>query len=580
MKLVFVSSLFGRHLTLDTVLIVGCAVYLLIMVPCVAPHDPLGDERIITSQFPGVGRIRASAVWSPEEGALKLYGGRLYIGSAITTTAELWTLDTGTWSWRLESSDDNLVGARFGHAGAWDPSRKAPLLFGGISASGACQGDFWSYNHLYRSWLQVRDDADHTVRLADAAIAVDRTSGSTWIMGGSCGTGPATLSFYELPYDAQSLVRHSLGVDDPWERIAAVAQYDPLTHRILLWGGHAPLVGVGPGQDAHWRKVWAFDPQTRSWEALTDGTQGPPQLSNSVGGFDPVSGLLLVAGGRIPSSQAISDEIWGFRPEDRTWHLLARDPRLRRTEAGGAYCVCSGELVVVGGRDTIATVPSGFREDVVRFRVETPATFSWKTIRPQNRMQSRAWGVLELEEDVAGIDPTSVRLINCKSSEVYDCETDVKAIGGGRWKVTFSDLSLAVRDASTSGELKLTGTTASTATSFLASVGPVPRRLDVPAVQVMSDVHSYPGTLMKIARTAEGWRIDVSAQLSGREVQIFDMRGRRICVVSRPQDAVDNGWTRYFWDGRSQTGERVSAGAYVARLESDKGRVSAKLIVY
>jgi hypothetical protein len=74
--------------------------------------------------------------------------------------------------------------------------------------------------------------------------------------------------------------------------------------------------------------------------------------------------------------------------------------------------------------------------------------------------------------------------------------------------------------------------------------------------------------------TAVGFDLPRSAQI---RLEVFDVGGRLVRALETR--TLPAGSHRYDWDGRNETGERVSAGTYFYRLSVDGTRMSRKMVL-
>jgi hypothetical protein len=59
-------------------------------------------------------------------------------------------------------------------------------------------------------------------------------------------------------------------------------------------------------------------------------------------------------------------------------------------------------------------------------------------------------------------------------------------------------------------------------------------------------------------------------------LEIFDVLGRKVCTVFSGR--LDAGATRFTWDGRSDSGTRVSSGVYFCRLTRGTQTLTRKAV--
>ncbi len=144
--------------------------------------------------------------------------------------------------------------------------------------------------------------------------------------------------------------------DPPLTRAHAASVYDPVGQRLLLFGGwrhEAPLY-----VDEYFNEIWALSlGDTLRWELLTPEGVRPPRMAAAEAVYDPISRRMLVYGGAAPVNQyglQLLEVVWalslgdtlhweelvieGPRPRGRWGHRLAwESARDRVILHGGRY---------------------------------------------------------------------------------------------------------------------------------------------------------------------------------------------------------------------------------------------------
>jgi hypothetical protein len=334
---------------------------------------PTSTAATVAESPPGL--VLHSAVYDPALQAVLVFGGTIQTAEANMNdrTGALGELSAETWLYRADSGWARLAASevrpspRAAHSAAFASDAGLMVVFGGSdSAPVNCQrelvcsdsllDDTWVLDPASGAWSQRHPSAGPTARIG-AAMAYDAGAQRVILFGGNSGEGTWTGNIIlddTWAYDP---------VTDTWEdrapatappgRIFGLMGYDPVSGRILLWGG------------ASWENdavVWAYDYAANSWTSL--GDRGAPSARWSAGAaYDTTLQGLVIAGGigmtTVEIAAGVSathvgviDEAWLFRPDSVSWAPLPAPstsgvPLQARFAA--AYDQAAGALVAYGG---------------------------------------------------------------------------------------------------------------------------------------------------------------------------------------------------------------------------------------
>ncbi|GIV96542.1 MAG: hypothetical protein KatS3mg057_1199 [Herpetosiphonaceae bacterium] len=160
------------------------------------------------------------------------------------------------------------------------------------------------------------------------------------------------------------------GAAPPARRDAALA-YDRARNRVILFGGRN---GETPLDD-----TWAFDLESRMWQALATGdAPRPPARFSVIAGVDEERGRLLITTGQA-GAQFFND-VWSFDLATDTWapvDVAGEAPRPRYGSAGGIL-TGSGALYLSHGFSD-----QGRFDDTWAFDL---AANTWRNMTPQGEL--------------------------------------------------------------------------------------------------------------------------------------------------------------------------------------------------
>ena len=242
--------------------------------------------------------------------------------------------------------------------------------FPGTLGAGTHLADTWERDLRRRSRWRLATPIDETrvpVAREGAAYALDAERQRMLVFGGL--TGDTTLAdtwVVDLrrpgrPRWQQLCSPTSCGIG-PSARWAAHAVHDPVADRLVVFGG---LTEDGTTANDVWALDLAVSP---TWyELLPTGPRPAPRWS-AAAGYDPIGHRMVVFGGQSAPDVAGGglDDTWALSLDDEPrWTELARTgsrPAPRRSPASAVRITAGGaELVVTSG----LTIPGGFHHDDV-----------------------------------------------------------------------------------------------------------------------------------------------------------------------------------------------------------------------
>jgi len=253
---------------------------------------------------------------------------------------DTWRYMAGAWT--------NLTGAvainptaRYGAAMAYDARDGYVVMFGGNAASGAL-GDTWTFE--FGRWTQVATTpATAPSPRYDAGLLYDALDSETVLFGGESGTGAPLSDTWTFAGGAWTNITASAG-PAPAARFSAGFGYDALDHLGILFGGTG-LCGASCSD------TWGFE--SGRWTNLTAavGTNVPSPRSEVALTYDVSRGELVLVGGQ---DTVVLADMWGFT--HGLWTYLAANTTTSpgpRADLSAAYDPADGYLLTYGGHSTV-----------------------------------------------------------------------------------------------------------------------------------------------------------------------------------------------------------------------------------
>jgi len=117
--------------------------------------------------------------------------------------------------------------------------------------------------------------------------------------------------------------------------------YDPLEHRVVLFGGKND-------EDVNLSEVWALDLVTHVWQKIAvEGESPPPSEDHSVI-YDPLSHRMIVYGGE---NGPTTNSLWSFDLKSHNWRDMTDSTVQRREDHTANFDSRGKRMLVFGGRD-------------------------------------------------------------------------------------------------------------------------------------------------------------------------------------------------------------------------------------
>jgi hypothetical protein len=252
-----------------------------------------------------------------------MFGGFSLAGFSYGDT---WSFAGGAWS---EIAATNLEGVRDSHGMAYDVARGKVVVFGGFLPDVIeLTGNTWGL--AFAPFRPTAED-QHT-------MAVDTDRNVAFLYGGG------NREVWELTPSIPSWTWAY--VTGPNERTGATAVFEPISHKILLFGGRQFVQGVAGaklGDTWEWTKAPAY-----VWTNVTPASSPVARDDHSMT-YDAAHSYPILFGGRDANGTPLGD----------TW-LWTGSAWVNFTAAGGpsprfgaamTYDVARGVVVLVGGDD-------------------------------------------------------------------------------------------------------------------------------------------------------------------------------------------------------------------------------------
>jgi hypothetical protein len=208
-------------------------------------------------------RGRYGAAYDPNAGRALVFGGRWREANTsgdYTLYDDLWAFDFATQSWTMLESGGGPAGAYYPVV-FFDPTEDALYVYGGNTNANALSirvsDELWRWTEG-GGW----EELDHTGAPSQRTFlgeTFDTNRQRLVLFGGQKGdfVSQAYNATWTLDMNSLSWTELNDGSNAPSTRMHGNLLYNPLSDRVLLFGGHTD---IGDGND-----LWALDPDSGDW---------------------------------------------------------------------------------------------------------------------------------------------------------------------------------------------------------------------------------------------------------------------------------------------------------------------------
>jgi hypothetical protein len=203
------------------------------------------------------------------------------------------------------------------------------------------------------------------------------------LLGAVFAAGPAPLEQEPNTWVKRSPIKG--GPPSPGMGYEASMAYDPVSRRVLRWGGHNQ--GGGGEQNA---ELWTYDPAANRWTLVEPNTSPPGVCCAQQNVFDPVNGRFLRFAAFSGSHgwqwfreiYLNNSSVWAFDPATNTWRDRRPLPTLRTSPLRCAAFDVENQVAVIFGGE-------GNQEGTV---VYDAYTNTWTRMKPTMQPAFRSGG--------------------------------------------------------------------------------------------------------------------------------------------------------------------------------------------
>lgn len=237
-----------------------------------------------------------------------------------------------------------------------DALRHRLFLYGGKGDDDVILNELWTFELEARTWRRILSAGPEPPPREDHTLVLDSGNDQLVLFGGEDGETSNATWTYDLQANRWSDVT---GKDAPaLEGHAAI--HDPRRKRMVVFGGMRVNNDERDLEEETWAlDLDSGSAQYRTWSTLRSGKSRPPARREHDGVYDPLRHRLLIFGGRQRSSGSFLADVWTLDLDRDTWSAVethgAEPNPVRQTALG--FDPGANELTVFGGE--VLTFSSG-----------------------------------------------------------------------------------------------------------------------------------------------------------------------------------------------------------------------------
>jgi N-acetylneuraminic acid mutarotase len=241
-----------------------------------------------------------SSFFDPVSGRLVIFGG--WSDDLQLDDTSAYDPITDSWSDLMPSGDYPPASAY--HAMAYDPVNDKAVLFGGWDDFNAVElGGTYIYDVAANTWAEVTPTGASPSPRDSHAMVYNPVNGLIYLFGGFDDVGQLNdLWVYSVAENTWTEVLPGGGPPAP--RSTHAMAVDEATGQVLVFGGYDGDFPLGD--------LWAYDPAANMWTELTSTGDTPADRSAVRMVYDPVSGRMIVFGGY--DGEAELSDTWTYGP--------------------------------------------------------------------------------------------------------------------------------------------------------------------------------------------------------------------------------------------------------------------------
>lgn len=291
---------------------------------------------------PSPQRANHVAVYDPIQDRMVSFGGDSDLGLSRIVSALAFDGDP---VWTDMATAGVVVPYVSGHAGVYDPVRHRLITIGGMSQT--LQSGVWALTLSDTpTWTSLNPSGSGPGPIRWHSAIYDPMGDRVIVFGGRNSGGPLNGTWALSLTGPPSWTSLVVSGTSPSARFDHTAIYDPVDHRMIVYGGDA-------GSNTGMSDVWALSlDAVPTWTQLLPAGPIPPARWDHSALYDPGSHEMRMLGG-WGSGQGVSNDLWALTlDENPTWTQLSpfTFPEPRWIMHSAILDTVRNRMVIFGGR--------------------------------------------------------------------------------------------------------------------------------------------------------------------------------------------------------------------------------------
>ena len=286
------------------------------------------------------------------------------LGGAASLAGDDVTGESGQVAWTKHAGGP---GERYATDLVWDAHENRLLLFGGEQnvfrdgkfASFVMFDDLLSFDPAAGEWTTLEARGTPPSKRAYYAACWDEKRHGMWLHGGFDGTMLGELYFFDTRQNAWTEVEIH-GAERPSKRDGHDLFYDAQEDRLLLFGDLESFQTMAVSQE-----LWSFDPEARTWEKSE--VDGPSARFCYCGALDAGARCLWITGGFGAGGRGTDATTWRYDLGNAKWSKHEPTPGGNHAAGRMVSIPDAGTMLLLGGGDsnravTLDTVTGSWKQ--------------------------------------------------------------------------------------------------------------------------------------------------------------------------------------------------------------------------
>lgn len=266
---------------------------------------------------------------------------------------------------------------------AYDTDMRQVVMFGGrIWDAMSLQSDLWTFDPASSQWTSVTAVTGPSNRIT-ASMSYNPVTRKLLVFGGCTDAGEASDTWAFQFTGANTGIWTQIAGTAPSPRSGAPMVFDSKNNLFVLFGGERYVYSLGD--------TWVFDPSSNTW-INKNPSPSPSQRARAAMAYDAQSGKVLLFGGLDKGAGALLSDTWLYDAATNTWQQVSTATAPSARQWPSLTCDGNGVFYLFGGWRVDAGGGLGqYLDDTWKFDM---ATMQWTQLSPSASPPPQSQGAL------------------------------------------------------------------------------------------------------------------------------------------------------------------------------------------